>query len=106
MSRAASLWRALAGQWPVLGVDPQSAERLRHRSEALKLPVLRLVAVDWVASMLLFVSPFLAHLALGGGTITAGQLGLLLALGALLFIALQRPLRFLGLLALGADPGE
>jgi hypothetical protein len=96
----------MAGQWPVLGVDPESADRLRKRSDALKLPVIRVFAVDWLSSLLLFVAPFLGHLFLGGGTITAGQLFLLLALGTLLFIALQRPLRFLVLLILGSDPGD
>lgn len=106
MARAADLWKSMAEQWPVLGVDPESANRLRKRAEHLQLPVIRLFAVDWLSSLLLFVAPFLGHVFLGGGTIAAGQLFLLLALGALLFIALQRPLRFLALLALGGDPGD
>jgi hypothetical protein len=96
----------MAGEWPVLGVDPLSADRLRKRAARLRLPTGTLFAVDWLSSLLLFTAPFLAHLVFGGGTISAGQLFLLLALGALLFIALQRPLRFLALLALGADPKD
>lgn len=104
MSRASSLWQAMAGEWPILGIDPMSANRLKQRAEKLKLPVSRLFGVDWLASLLLFTAPFLAHLLLGGGAISAGQLFLLLGLGTLLFIALQRPLRFLALLVLGGDP--
>jgi hypothetical protein len=106
MARASSLWMAMAGQWPVLGVDPLSADRLRKRAEVLRLPVVQLAVVDWISSLFLFVTPFLAHLLLGGGTISAAQLFLLLGLGALLFIALQRPARYLALLALGANPSE
>lgn len=97
------LWRSLQGQWPVLGVDPLSAARLRERGQRLGLAPVAVAAVDWLASLLLFVAPFLAHLLLGRGSISAGMLALLLALGGLLFIALQRPLRYLGLLALGAQ---
>lgn len=100
--RAAALWAALEGQWPVLGVDPDSADRLRQRAEALGLGPGTVRAVDWAVSQALFLAPFLGHLALGAGPIGAGRLALLLALGTLLFIALQRPLRFLALLALGA----
>ena len=106
MARGPILWKAMAGQWPVLGVDPLSAERLRARAAELRLPVTRLLAVDWIVSLFLFVSPFLAHLLLAAGAIAAAQLFLLLGLGTLLFIALQRPLRFLAMLALGADPAE
>lgn len=104
MGRAEDLWRSLHGQWPVLGVDPDSADRLRARAGALGLGVRAVVAVDWLGSMALFIAPFLAHLALDAGPIGAGRLFLLLALGGLLFIALQRPLRFAVLWLLGATP--
>ncbi len=101
MSRAAELWRWMARQWPILGVDPLSAERLRRRAAELGLAASILALVDWTVSLLLFVAPFLAHLALGRGPISALQLLLLLALGTLLFVALQRPVRFLVLLGMG-----
>ncbi len=104
MARFGRLRAALAGQWPVLGVDPASAQRLPQRAEVLRIPATRLAAVDWLVSLLLFIAPFLGHLLLGGGTISAAGLFLLLALGALLFIALQRPLRVLALGLAGADP--
>lgn len=104
MSRYGRLRTALAGQWPVLGVDPPSVARLRQRAALLRVAVIRLAAVDWLVSLVLFTAPFLAHLLLGGGTISAAGLFLLLALGALLFIALQRPVRILALVLLGADP--
>lgn len=106
MSRASRLWQALAGEWPILGIDPDSANRLKQRAQKLNLPVSRLFGIDWLTSLLLFTAPFLAHLGFGGGAISAGQLFLLLGLGILLFIALQRPLRFLALLALGGDPAD
>jgi hypothetical protein len=104
MSRSAALWKALEGQWPVLGVDPVSASFLRQRAEVLRLPMAYLVGVDWLASLLLFVAPFIGYLALGGGAISGSLLVLLLALGALLFIAFQKGARFLALLALGGNP--
>lgn len=104
MSRPGRVRAALAGQWPVLGVDPESIRRLRRRAENLRLSPAAVAAVDWLVSLLLFIAPFLAHLLLGGGTISATGLFVLLALGTLLFIALQRPLRTAALILAGADP--
>lgn len=95
----------MQGQWPVLGVDPDSAERLRGRARSLELAVQTVAAVDWLCSLALFVAPFVGHLLLGAGPIGAARLFLLLAIGTLLFIALQRPLRFAALWALGARSG-
>ena len=92
------LWASLAGQWPILGVDPDSARRIRARAATWQLAPQAVALVDWLGSLLLFILPLLLLVLTRPGPHPAGRMLLFVALGGLLFIGLQRIIRFLGLL--------